>query len=214
MIRSCRILVALLAVGSALQLPAQSEPTTQDSQTHNEALAKQPPVANSPAAATDDPTYVIGPQDGLNINVWKEAELSGPLQVRPDGKISIPLLNDVQASGQTAMQLSAQITTGLKKYIADPHVTVIVTAINSRRVYVLGEVAHAGGFGLIPGMTVLQAIANADGLTQFAHGKRIYVLRNENGKQVKYPFNYNKVVNGQNQEQNIELKSGDTVVVP
>jgi polysaccharide export outer membrane protein len=157
---------------------------------------------------------MIGPQDGLNINVWKEAELSGPLQVRPDGKISIPLLNDVQASGMTAMQLSASITTGLKKYVSDPHVTVIVTAINSRRVFVLGEVAHPGGFSLLPGMTVLQAIASADGPTQYAHGKRMYVLRNEGGKQVKYPFNYKKVVNGQNQEQNIELKSGDTVVVP
>jgi polysaccharide export outer membrane protein len=214
MIRSCRILVALLAVGSALQLSAQSAPTAQNSQTHTEAPTKQAPVAILPSAATDDPTYMIGPQDGLNINVWKEAELSGPLQVRPDGKISIPLLNDVQASGLTAMQLSATITTGLKKYISDPHVTVIVTAINSQRVYVLGEVAHPSGFGLVPGMTVLQAIADADGLTQFAHGKRIYVLRNEGGKQVKYPFNYNRVVNGQSQEQNIALKSGDTVVVP
>jgi polysaccharide export outer membrane protein len=216
MIRCCRILVAISIVGAALQLSAQSEPTAQeqDSQTDAETPAKQTPARNSPAAATDDPTYVLGPQDGLNINVWKEPELSGPLQVRPDGKISIPLLNDVQASGLTAMQLSANVTTGLKKYISDPHVTVIVTAINSRRVYVLGEVAHPGGFGLVPGMTVLQAIADADGLTQFAHGKRIYVLRNEGGKQVKYPFNYNRVVNGQRQEQNMELKSGDTVVVP
>lgn len=214
MTRGCRILVALAIVGAALQASAQSEPTEQDSQTHAEVPAKQPSVPSSPAPATEDPTYVIGPQDGLNINVWKEPELSGPLQVRPDGKISIPLLNDVQASGLTAMQLSAQVTTGLKKYVADPHVTVIVVAINSRRVYVLGEVAHPGGFGLVPGMTVLEAIASANGPTQFAHGKRIYVLRNEGGKQVKYPFNYSKVVNGQNQEQNIELKSGDTVVVP
>ena len=214
MIRCCRILVAISIVGAALQVSAQSEPATQDSQPHTEAPAKQPPATSSPAPATEDPTYVIGPQDGLNINVWKEAELSGPLQVRPDGKISIPLLNDVQASGMTAMQLSASITAGLKKYVSDPHVTVIVTAINSRRVFVLGEVAHPGGFSLLPGMTVLQAIANADGPTQYAHGKRMYVLRNEGGKQVKYPFNYKKVVNGQNQEQNIELKSGDTVVVP
>lgn len=214
MIRCCRILVAISIVGAALQVSAQSEPAAQDSQTHTEAPAKQPPATSSPAPATEDPTYMIGPQDGLNINVWKEAELSGPLQVRPDGKISIPLLNDVQASGMTAMQLSASITTGLKKYVSDPHVTVIVTAINSRRVFVLGEVAHPGGFSLLPGMTVLQAIASADGPTQYAHGKRMYVLRNEGGKQVKYPFNYKKVVNGQNQEQNIELKSGDTVVVP
>lgn len=214
MTRCCRILVALAIVGAALQVSAQSEPTEQDSQTHAEVPAKQPSAPSSPAPATEDPTYVIGPQDGLNINVWKQPELTGPLQVRPDGKISIPLLNDVQASGLTAMQLSAQVTTGLKKYITDPHVTVIVVAINSRRVYVLGEVAHPGGFGLVPGLTVLQAIADANGLTQFAHGKRIYVMRTEEGKQVKYPFDYKKVVNGQNQEQNIELKSGDTVVVP
>jgi len=185
--------------------------TAQDSQDEESQPEVKKPLVPPPIT---DPTYIIGPQDTLSVSVWKEPDLSGNVQVRPDGKVSIPLLNDVQAAGLTAMKLSSQITTGLKKYVADPHVTVVVAAINSRRVYVLGEVAHAGGFALLPDMTVLQAISDAGGLTQFAHGKKIYVLRNESGQQVKYPFNYSKVLKGENPEQNFPLKSGDTVVVP
>jgi polysaccharide export outer membrane protein len=213
MIRYYRVLFAISIVSLAFQFIAPIA-IAQDDQARTEATPKTPAVANTTASATPDPTYVIGPQDGLNINVWKEPDLSGGVQVRPDGKVSMPLLNDVQAAGLTAMQLSYNLTAGLKKYMADPHVTVVVTGINSRRVYVLGEVSHAGGFALLPDMTVLQVISDAGGLTQFAHGKKIYVLRQEDGKQVKYPFDYNKVLKGQKPEQNIELKSGDTVVVP
>jgi polysaccharide export outer membrane protein len=145
--------------------------------------------------------------------VWKEADLTTSLPVRPDGKISLPLLNDVQAAGLTPMQLAESITEKLKKYIADPRVTVVVTAMNSRRIYVLGEVLHTGAVPLLPNMTVLQALATA-GFTQFANVKGIYVLRTENGKQVKLPFNYKQVVKGADPRQNIALKPGDTVVVP
>jgi len=213
MIRYYRILFAMTIVGVALRLIAPMA-SGQDGQTQSEATSRKPAAANASAPATPDPTYVIGAQDSLSISVWKEPDLSGVVQVRPDGKVSMPLLNDVQASGLTAMQLSSQLTAGLKKYVADPHVTVVVTAINSRRVYVLGEVTHAGGFTLLPDMTVLQVISDAGGLTQFAHGKKIYVLRQEDGKQVKYPFDYVRVLKGQKPEQNIALKSGDTVVVP
>src|SRR5208282_370541 len=164
--------------------------------------------------ANDDSNYLIGVEDVLTVNVWKEADVSRSVPVRPDGKISLPLLNDVQAAGLTPQQLAASIRDGLKKYIDDPVVTVIVTAVNSRRVYVMGEVSHPGVVPLTHGMTVLQALASAGSFTQFANIKGIYVLRNENGKQVKYPFNYKAVVKGQNTEQNVELKPGDTVVVP
>lgn len=164
--------------------------------------------------ATTDPNYVIGPQDVLDISVWKEPEVSRIVPVRPDGKVSLPLLNDVQASGLTPAALAGQITESLKKYVTNPQVTVIVATINSQRVYLLGEVNRAGAFPLIPGMTVLQAISSGGGFTQYAKTKAIYVLRNENGKPVKYPFNYKEVISGRKPEQDISLKAGDTVVVP
>jgi polysaccharide biosynthesis/export protein len=166
------------------------------------------------AATSTDPNYVIGAQDVLDISVWKEPEVSRVVPVRPDGRISLPLLNDVQAAGLTPAALAAQLTENLKKYVTNPQVTVIVTAINSQRVYLLGEVTRPGAFPMIPGMTVLQAISSGGGFTQYARIKAIYVLRNENGKQVKYPFNYKEVVGGKKPEQDIPLKAGDTVVVP
>jgi len=133
--------------------------------------------------------------------------------VRPDGKISLPLLDDVQAAGSTPMQLSASIREKLKKYIADPRVTIVVTAMNSRRIFVTGEVTHPGAMVLLPNMTILQALASA-GFTQFANLKGIYLLRTQNGQQAKIPFNYKDVVKGRHPEENIMLKPGDTLVVP
>jgi len=164
------------------------------------------------AVATADAGYKIGPQDVLRVDVWKETEISRSVPVRPDGKISLPLLNDVQASGLTAMELANNITDGLKKFINNPQVTVTVTEINSRRVYVTGEVTRPGAFPLLPNMTALQALTSASGFTQFANPKKVYVLRNENGKQVKHPFNYKAVVDGK--QDDIPLQPGDTIVVP
>jgi polysaccharide biosynthesis/export protein len=177
---------------------------------------KQQPTAGAKAKApaTADPNYVIGPQDVLDIDVWKELELTRSVPVRPDGKISLPLLNDIQAAGLTPTQLSEEITTELKKFITDPQVTVIVTQINSQRVYILGEMTRPGAYPLLPGMTVLQALSSAGGFTQFASLKKIYVLRNESGKQEKFPFNYKDVVKGKNASENIVLKAGDQIVVP
>lgn len=168
----------------------------------------------TPAAATQDPNYVIGPQDTLEISVWKEADLSRTVPVRPDGKISLPLLNDVQAAGLTPTQLRAQITERLKRYVTQPQVTVLVMTINSQRVYMLGEIAKPGAYPLLPGMTVLQAISSAGGFSEYAKTKKIYVLRSDNGKQLKLPFNYKEVIRGIRTEQNLLLKAGDTIVVP
>jgi polysaccharide biosynthesis/export protein len=161
------------------------------------------------------PTYIIRPADVLDINVWQQTDLSFKgLPVRPDGKISLPLINDVQAAGSTAMQLAATITQRLKQYVKDPVVTVVVSEVNSQRYYVLGEVLHAGVFPLLPGLTALQALSAAGGFSQFANTKKIYVLRTVNGKQEKFPFNYKAVINGRDLKDNIHLRPGDTIIVP
>jgi len=170
--------------------------------------------ANNPVSTATDAEYVIGPQDVVRIDVWKEPEVSRTIPVRPDGKVSLPLLNDIQASGLTALQLGKAIREGLTKYMTNPEVTVTVAEINSRRIYITGEVARAGAFPLLPNMTVLQALSSAGGFTLFAKRTSIYVLRNEGGKQVKHPFNYKEVVKGKNQDENILLQPGDVIVVP
>jgi polysaccharide biosynthesis/export protein len=182
-----------------------------------DAAPNSAPHESDPARISSavNPNYVIGPQDVLNIDVWKEAELTRTVPVRPDGKISLPLLNDVQAAGLTPDQLAAQITASLRKYVTDPQVTVIVTEINSQRVYIMGEVVRAGAYPLLPGMTVLQALSSAGGFTPFANRKKIYVMREENGKQEKLPFNYKDAVSGKERNQNMmQVEAGDTIVVP
>ena len=158
-------------------------------------------------------SYVIGADDSLHVSVWKEPDLTATLPVRPDGMISMPLLNDVKAAGLTPMQLADSVTEKLKKYLSDPRVTVVVTQINSQRIYLTGEVSHTGPVPMTPNMTVLQALSSA-GFTQFANTKGIYVLRAENGKQQKFPVNYKQLVKGNGMEKNIILKPGDTIVVP
>ena len=185
-------LVALLSTASLAQSPSSSMP--------------------QPAAAAGS-SYVIGADDTLHVSVWKEPDLTATLPVRPDGMISLPLLNDVQAAGLTPMQLAALLTERLKKYLSDPRVTVVVTQINSQRVYLTGEVLHTGAIPMTPNMTVLQALSSA-GFTQFANLKSIYVLRTENGKQQKFPIKYKQLVKGNGMDKNIVLRPGDTIVVP
>ena len=158
--------------------------------------------------------YQIGADDVLDVNVWKEQELTRTLQVRPDGKISMPLLNDVQAAGLTPSQLAQSISERLKKYLTAPQVTVMVTQINSQRVYVTGEVTRPGAYPVLPGMTILQAITSAGGLTPFANSKKIFLMRNDNGVPAKYPFSYKEVLDGRKAEENLKVKAGDTIVVP
>jgi polysaccharide export outer membrane protein len=171
-----------------------------------------PPQRVSPVKSD---SYVIGAEDILSINVWKEQEMSRQVPVRPDGMISLPLLGDVKASGLTPLQLQDLLATDLKKYISDPQVTVIVTQVNSLAFNVVGEVLKPGYYPLTRRMTVLDAIAMAGGFRDFAKIKKIYVLRSEaDGKQVRLPFNYKNVVKGKNASQNIELQPRDTLVVP
>jgi polysaccharide biosynthesis/export protein len=199
-IRMLLLPAALLCV----QFAAAQEPSGQ-----------KPDTAAKPAApAAVDSEYKIGPQDVLRIDVWKEPDITRTIPVRPDGKISLPLLNDVQAAGLAAHELAMNISKGLEKYINSPQVTVTVMEINSRRVYCTGEVGRAGAIPLLPNMTVLQALSSCGGFTQFAKIKSIYVLRLVDGKQVKLPFNYKEVVAGKKPEDNILLQAGDVIVVP
>jgi len=182
----------------------------------NAAKGKDKPAADSSPSqpvSVAGPGYIIGADDVLLVSVWKEPDLTTTLPVRPDGNISLPLLNDVAAAGLSPTQLATSITEKLKKFVADPRVTVVVTQINSQKIYVMGEVQHTGAIQLLPNMTVLQALADA-GFTQFANTKGIYVLRAENGRQQKIPVNYKRLLKGQAIDQNIILKPGDTIVVP
>lgn len=158
--------------------------------------------------------YEIGPDDLLRIDVWKEAELSGNFTVRPDGRISMPLLNDVPAAGVTPMELARTLNEKLKQFVADPYVTIEVVGTNSRRVFVVGEVNHSGQVVLVPEMTVLQALSAAGGLTPFAKQKKIYVLRGTEGHQTKLAFNYKDAIKVGVSSQNVRLQPGDTIVVP
>jgi polysaccharide biosynthesis/export protein len=203
-----------------LQLLLPSEAVSQQSsgkvQTVNKVLVarsgnESKGVQRQPIDATD---YLIGPEDLIRVSVWKEPEITQVIPVRPDGKISLALVNDLQAAGLTPAQLAASVAARLRNYMTDPQVTVVVTQINSQRIYVLGEINRPGAYPLFPGMSVLQALSTAGGLGQFANLKRIYVLRTEKGQQVKYYFNYKDVVSEHKPEQNILLKTGDTIIVP
>jgi polysaccharide export outer membrane protein len=174
----------------------------------------QPTVAlPAVTAAAPADTYIIGPSDVLTVSVWKEATMSGSLLVRPDGMISMPLLGDVQASGLTPLELGDQIAVKLKKYIQDPKVNVVITAINSKKVFLLGEFSKKGSIEMTPGMTLLQAIASAGGFTEFANQKKVYILRDEGGKRVRIPVQYKEALKG-NSELDLVLKPGDTIVAP
>jgi polysaccharide biosynthesis/export protein len=184
-----------------------------------------PPTASNPhtaptadasgAAKAHDDTFVIGNDDVLAINVWKEPDISRAVPVRSDGKISLPLVGEVQASGRTPLQLEQQIAQQLKSYVAEPEVTVIVQQINSQKFNILGMVNRPGSFPLTNSPTVLDAIAVAGGFRDFAKQKAIYVLRqNPDGTQSRLPFNYKDVVKGHNGAQNVKLQPRDTIVVP
>jgi polysaccharide export outer membrane protein len=201
-----------ILLGVLFLSPVQAQQNTK--QTPPMAAESTPTDKNSAPVSVAPSDYKIGAEDVLHIDVWKEPEITRTIPVRPDGKISLPLLNDVQAEGLTAMQLAGNIREALTKYITSPQVTVTVTAINSRRIFLAGEVGHVGALSLLPDMTVLQAISSAGGLTQFAKPTKIYILRTEGGKQVKIPFNYKQVIKGNHPEENILLRSGDLIVVP
>ena len=216
--RRISLMLSAITVMAAMTAPlfAQGQNPQQSSQSTQTASSRppadRPEGVNPPAKAGKD--YVIGADDVLDVSVWKEQELTRSLQVRPDGKISMPLLGDVQAAGLTPGQLAQNVSDKLKKYLTAPQVTVILTQINSQRVYVMGEVTRPGAYPVLPGMTILQAISSAGGLTQFANGKKIFLMRDENHIQTKYPFSYKEVLDGRKAEENLPVKAGDTIVVP
>lgn len=209
---TCLFIAAwLIIAGEGQTQAAQKQAALETTAKKSDAKGARAPA---PQVSAIDADYRIGPQDILRIDVWKEPEVSRAIPVRPDGKISLPLLNDVQAAGLTPVQLSEVIGDGLKKYMNNPQVTVTVSEINSRRIYVTGEVTRAGAFPLLPKMTVLQALSSSGGFTQFAKVKSIYVLRTVDSEQRKLPFNYKDVVTGKKNEQNVLLQPGDVIVVP
>lgn len=189
----------------ALFCPAQDKPPA--------AEAKAGPTAQTAAGPVATNTYVIGALDNITVTVFKEPTLSSNLLVRPDGMISMPLLGDVKAAGKTTLQLADDITARLKKYVQDPNVTVVLGQVNSKKVYLIGEVGKTGPIDMTPDMTLLQAIATAGGLTPYANSKKIYILRNDGGKQQKIPVQYKKALKGDG-SLNLTLNPGDTIVVP
>jgi polysaccharide export outer membrane protein len=197
----------IAAVCGVLWAPvaAQQPPTTQDS-----AKADGTP-ARSAALPRD---YVIGPEDVLSIVFWQETALSTDVVVRPDGKISLPLLKDVQAAGYTPDQLTDALVKAATKYVSRPNATVIVKQINSRKVFVVGQVAKPGAFPLTGDLTVLQIIALAGDVLEYAKSSNVVIVRKEDGREQRFKFNYKEVLKGKNTEQNILLKPGDTVIVP
>jgi polysaccharide biosynthesis/export protein len=172
------------------------------------------PRPADPRAAEMSAAYQIGPEDLLDISVWKNVELSRVVPVRPDGKVSLPLVNDIQAAGLTPSELRDQITTKLADYIPAPEVSVMVREVHSRKVAVVGAVKMPGRYEMKSPMTVLEAIALAQGLTDFASRDRIVVLREVSGKTTQIPFNYRRIGDDGSPQQNFFLRAGDIVVVP
>jgi polysaccharide export outer membrane protein len=177
------------------------------------ATAATPPVAAAPAAALPA-GYVIGADDVLSILFWRDKDMSADVVVRPDGRISLPLINDVQVAGLSPDQLRDRLTQVASKFIPDPSVTVVVKEIHSRKVFITGNVGKPGAYPLSGDMNVVQLIALAGGLAEYADAKNIVVMRNEGGTQQGFKVNYKDVVKQKNVQQNIALKPGDTVVVP
>jgi len=217
--KSCgwRLLVLLLfAMSANAQNSALNGTTHQNPDAAAVSALKTPEAPISGQGVPSDPnTYVIGAQDSLMITVWKEKEISGAVVVRPDGKITVPLVGEIAVVGLTPVQVQSMLAEKLKPFVTVPAVSVAVTGIVSRKVYLIGKVAREGMFNINSATTVLQLIAQAGGLKDFAKRKKIYILRQQlGGGQLYLPFNYDNAIRGKYPEQNILLQPGDTVVVP
>jgi polysaccharide biosynthesis/export protein len=193
--------------------PAPTSPRPAPTSAGASTASKPAPPAPTPGIPTPA-DYVIGPDDALDVIVWRDKDMSAQVQVRPDGKISLPLVNDIQAAGLTPDQLRETVKTAVARFVTDPSVTIVVRQINSRKVYVTGSVNKPGPFPLSDTMTVLQMLALAGGLSEFANGKEILIMRTERGQTQSFKFNYKDVSKGKNLQQNIVLRPGDTIIVP
>jgi polysaccharide export outer membrane protein len=206
-------LALIILAGSACAQTQAANQTDHRLPVPEAATLAQPPASS--ASKAHDNSFVIGNNDLLAINVWKEPDVSRSLPVRSDGRISLPLVGEVQAAGRTPLQLEQDITTKLRSYIAEPEVTVMVQQINSEKFNILGLVVKPGSYPLIRGTTVLDAIASAGGFRDFAKQKSIYILRqNASGAGSRIAFNYKDVIKGEHPEQNITIEPRDTIVVP
>jgi polysaccharide export outer membrane protein len=192
--------------------PAEKTAKEKEPKQTPDKAAKQEPLTQSVLTPEQRLTYTIGVEDELQISVWREPELSTSVVVRPDGVITLPLINDVKAVGLKPEELQNLLMDKLKGYVNEPQVTVIVRAIRSRKVYLVGQVSHQGTFPLNGDMTALELLAAAGGLGPFAKADSIYILREENGKKVRIAFHYKKAVAGKSE--NVTLHPGDVVVVP
>jgi polysaccharide export outer membrane protein len=214
----CRQAVAMFIICALTSLSLLAQTDAAKNANNNGKPGVQAPADANPSSSAvpaHNDTYIIGDDDVLAVNVWKEPEVSRTVPVRSDGKISLPLAGEVQASGQTPLQLEKALAAKLQGFISEPEVTVIVTEIKSQKFNILGMVSKAGTFPLTSSLTVLDAIALAGGFKDFAKQKSIYILRkNSNGGESRLPFNYKEVIKGKNMEQNIRVQPGDTIVVP
>ncbi len=211
------VIAVVVGLGGALAAQSAAPPISKVSApTVGATGVASPTKSGGPTAApAPPPDYVIGPDDVLSIVFWRENELSAEVVVRPDGRISIPVINEVVAMGLTPEQLRQTLTSAANRYVEDPTVSVVVKEIKSRRVFIMGQVGKAGPYPLMAPMTVMQLIALAGGLQEFAKEKDIVILRQEpGGRQFSIRFNYRDVMNRKNLQQNIDLKPGDTVIVP
>jgi polysaccharide biosynthesis/export protein len=210
-----RIAMAGMCILISGWLAAQTDSTKNADNNQSAPPAAADQNASTNAGHAHDDTYIIGADDVLAINVWKEPEVSRTVPVRSDGKISVPLAGEVQASGETPRQLEKELATKLQSFISEPEVTVIVTEVKSQKFNILGMVTKPGSYPLTNSSTVLDAIATAGGFRDFAKQKSIYILRqNSDGGETRLPFNYKDVIKGKNSAQNIKLQPRDTIVVP
>lgn len=209
-IAAASLLLLCAAAPLAAQAPAASEPA-KPAAGASAAPAAAPTVPAGPALPAD---YVIGAEDILSVVFWREREMSSDVLVRPDGRISLPLLNDVEVAGLTPDQVRERVIELAKKFVEEPSATVVVKQINSRKVYITGNVERPGPFPLLRPTTILQLISLAGGLKEFAKAGDIVVVRVEGTQQATFPFNYDDVKNRKGLSQNILLKPGDTVIVP
>ena len=199
---------------SARQIPSSPPPASNDSRQNPRPAQVTPqnaaPAPGGPSAAVDSSSYKVDSPDTLNVRVWHEQDFSGVYSVHPDGKITIPLIGDIQAGGKTPVEIEKTLKEALAKYVVNPLVTVTVQDVLSKRYYMDGEINHPGEYALVSPTTILEAISKAGGLAGFANPKKIYVLRGDQ----RISFNYKDVIHGRHLEQNIQLKPGDHIVTP
>ena len=198
--------------GASIASSADKNSKDKDENTSTDKSAKRESTPQSALTPEQRLTYIIGVEDELQISVWREPELSTVVVVRPDGMITLPLINDVKAVGLKTEELQNVLMDKLKSFVNEPQVTVIVRGIHSRKVYLVGEVGHQGTFSLNGDMTALELLAAAGGVGPFAKADSIYILREQNGKKIRIPFHYKKAVAGKSE--NVTLQPGDLVVVP